>query len=137
MRKLKGAALPSAIMLCTFLLIVSFGVSSLIIQTSNLNKANDIIKNQRVVFLESCTQYVSTDPRSVSNIKDKTVLSYRVYTEGNYKALCGYVGGDQLRYYAIFDTTQNYKIVAYQTSNLYIDGSNRVGGLVTLGESYE
>ena len=128
MRKLKGAALPSAIMLCTFLLIVSFGVSSLIIQTSNLNKANDIIKNQRVVFLESCTQYKST-----KNIKDETVLTYRVFTEGHYEALCGYVGGDQLRYYAIFDKNQNYKIVAYQTSNLYIDGSNRVGGLVTIG----
>ena len=140
MRKIKGAALATAVMLCTFLLIITFGVTSLVIQTANLNRASEITRDQKVAFIEASERYYHSKGTDDVSTYSYSSLTFRTFDKDgdpstNVKAFCAYVGGDALRFYAVYDfNTTPGKVLAYQTSNLYIDASNKVGGLVYIGE---
>ena len=131
MMKRKGAALATAIMLCTFLLLITFGVTSLVIQTVNLNRASEISRDQKIAFIESSEKFYKADGSVTDpSIYNTAQLTYRRFDEGDYTALCAYVGGDSLKFYAVYNFSTN-EILAFQTSNLYVvDG--KVGGLVTI-----
>ena len=137
MKKRRGVALPAAIMLCSFLLIVSFGVSSFVISAAANNKVGEVLRNRRITFLQSHEQYfASMDVNSISD----TTFTYRVFEkegETSIKALCAYLANDELTSYAIYDFSdvRNKKVLAYQTSNLYVttvDGNQYVGGLIKI-----
>ena len=53
MRKKKGAALPMAIILCMFMLIVSFAVSYLVVDNFTINRITEFDNNSELVFLTS------------------------------------------------------------------------------------
>lgn len=141
MRKRKGLALPGAVALCSFLIVMSFAVSIIVLQTFSNNKINNIYREQKILFAQSHAQFFESKGDK-SAITDKS-LTYRVYSgEDDIKALCAFVGTrNELRYYAIYDfTVDNEKVLVYQTSNLYlkdIDGISYLGGLVPLGNDYE
>ena len=131
MMKRKGAALATAIMLCTFLLLITFSVTSLVIQTANLNRASEITRDQKIAFIENSEKFYKADGSVIDpSIYNDTDLTYRRFDEGDYTALCAYVGGDSLIFYAVYNFDTN-EVLAFQTSNLYVVGG-KVGGLVSI-----
>ena len=129
--KHKGAALATAIMLCTFLLLITFGVTSLVIQTANLNRASEITRDQKIAFLEASEKFREADGAVLDpSIYDGNNLTYKRFDEGYYTALCAYVGGDSLKFYAVYNFSTD-EVLAFQTANLYVvDG--KVAGLVNI-----
>lgn len=128
MRKRKGAALPIAIMLCSFLILISFGVAAVVIQTSAVNRANTISKNQEIAFLQSHEQYFhSSETNRLDSITDDT-FNYieMIKTDELAKDIRALVAktkttDKKLRFYAIYDFTSTPKVLVYQTSNLNLD----------------
>ena len=141
MRRRRGAALPAAVMLCSFLLIISFGVASLVITSVSINKVSSVQRAQRIAFLQSHEQYY--EYMDIEYITDKSLV-YKVYEkedDADIKALVAYVTQDSTdpRFYAIYDfnDVNDKKVLAYQTSDLYITtvgGHQYVGGLVKIGD---
>lgn len=137
MKKRRGVALPAAVMLCSFLLIVSFGVSSFVIVTATNNRVGEVFKNRRIAFLQSHEQYFNSMDFTLIN---DTTLTYKVFNKednDSIRALCAYLNTGELVCYAIYDFTDfdERKVLAYQTDNLYvltIEQDQYVGGLVKI-----
>ena len=129
MRKQKGAALPGAIILCTFLLVVSFAVSYLVIETVALAKVAKIEADQSLILSNGHNEFVSNG----GNIPSDTTFNWQTYyDEGNptVKGLVAYAKASQeMKFYSIYDFT-NDKLLAYQTKEFYITSEN-VGNKTT------
>ena len=130
MRKRKGAALPTAIIMCVFLLIISFSVSAFVVQAVSLNNVYRIKSNRNLIYLKSNQEFISGNPVS------DTTLKWEIYDgENNIKALAAYGRAtDQMVFYSIYDFDNNEQL-AYQTSNFYITtvgDVNYLGGIVPI-----
>ena len=136
MKKKKGAALPTAIILCMFMLVVSFAVSYLVVDNFTINLITQFDNNAELTFISSHNQYVKSHG-DITAITDET-YSYKDYEKtnnNNIKALVAYHKVDNsIQFYSIYDFEHD-KVLAYQTSDFYItnDGVyDYVGGLVAL-----
>ena len=135
MRKQKGIALPGAIALSSIMLIVSVTVAAVVIAVIGVANARTKTLENDLDFLTAHELFVkgTFDPETYNDGKYK----YEVYpyTKGGteYKALVAKnkVSGE-IRYYSVYDFTHR-KVMAYQTTNLYIteDEDNMyLGGIV-------
>lgn len=130
MRKRKGAALPSAVALCTFLLVVSFAVSYLVVETITIAKLAQMENQNELVFSTAHNEFVVSGGNLPA---DTSIFHWEEYhDEGDdtIKALVGYVKADnEMKFYSIYDFTNN-KLLAYQTTKFYIT-SEIVGNKTT------
>ena len=122
MRKKKGAALPTAIILCMFMLIVSFAVAYLVVDNFTINRISEFDANSELIFLTSHNEYIKN--HDLSDITD-TTYEYRNYEKQdntNIKALVAYQkGNNEMKFYSIYDFEHDeVEVLAYQTSNFYI-----------------
>ena len=132
MRKRKGAALPGAIMICTFLLVVTFGVAFLVVHSATQRQVASVESSYRLEF-ENAYRYFLTHSEDMSGFESKT-FNYSTLKEGHVKAVLAKNKAGSLRFYAIrdFDTK---KTLAYQTSDFYIsvkDGKSYLGGMLLM-----
>ena len=124
MRKKKGAALPMAIILCMFMLIVSFAVSYLVVDNFTINRITEFDNNSELVFLTSHNEYIKN--HDLNDITDDThqYKDYEKPDNTNIKALVAYQKNDtKIVFYSIYDFEHN-ELLAYQTSNFYITNDN-------------
>lgn len=134
MRKRKGVALPTAIFLCSFMLLVTISIGTILLMASISNKIINNKANYDIVFARANNQFINERP-----IDDET-FKWEIYEkEDDYsiKALAAYNKADQLRFYSIYDFTIG-KTLAYQTSNFYItyvDEDMYLGGIVKVSRS--
>lgn len=136
MKKRKGAALPTAVALCTFLLIITFVVTSLIVELSMLNRVTLKENNLETLSNKAFNTFV-TNNGDISSLDD-TTYTWKTYNgENDIKALVAYKNNsDSIVYYSVYDFT-NRKVLAYQTSVTYIkevDGVKLLAGIVPIGE---
>ena len=142
MKKRKGAALPSAVILCMFMLIVTFGVTYLIIDNFTLNRISELDNNAELIFLTSHNEYIKNDG-DLSAISDTTYV-YKEYKESasiihgagaedkDIKALVAYNAANTMKFYSIYDFYAD-ELIAYQTSDFYIV-DNRLANLIPIEE---
>lgn len=129
MKRRKGYALPTAILLCSFLLLVSISVGTILFA----NTANNRIANQRatydLIFSKAHNQFING--QEITN----TTFTWEIYEkddDANVKALAAYSKADALWFYSIYDFT-NHETLAYQTKTFYITefgGNQYLGGIV-------
>lgn len=143
MRKKKGVALPTAIALCSVLLIVSFAVTGAILGIVSLNKVERILVDNDLEFLKAHQKFVANNGASDAEIAellgDVNFIPH-VYKDGSVKSLVAWNKSEsEIKYYSIVDFSDldNIKILAYQTDHLYVteDESNwYVGGLIQIAK---
>ena len=142
LRKKKGVALPGAIALASFLLIVSLAVSSIIIELITLNQIKTIVNENNMYFSEVYSKFLAKDTGIGSagrmtnindyiyelNHMDDAKYRYRTYADGegeneHYRAFMVYKLNEfSMLYYAIYKSDEvGHPTIAYQTdsSNLY------------------
>ena len=142
LRKRKAVALPGAIALASFMLIVSIAVSSIIVELITLNQIKTIVNQNNMHFAEIYSEFLSKDTgigvagRETSinnfihdiNTMDGVKYRYRTYADANdanenYRAFVVYkLNEDTIIYYAIYDSSNpSHPTIAYQTdsSNIY------------------
>ena len=133
MKSKKGAALPTAIILCMFMLIVTFGVTYLVIDNFTVNRISELDNNAELIFLTSHNEYVKNSGDLLS-ITD-TTYNYKEYKKSeleNVKALVALNKAGEMKFYSIYDFDHD-ELLAYQTSEFYItnDGEyDYLGGLI-------
>ena len=129
MRKRKGAALPLAVILCSFLLIVSFMISAFVLDASSYNTVSSVRDNRLFIFNEANLRFIAGE-----EITD-TLYSWEIYDgEDNIKALAAYSNSDSLAFASIYDFNHGKQLL-YQTSNFYITtvGEDQyLGGIVKI-----
>lgn len=129
MRKRKGAALPLAVILCSFLLIVSFMISAFVLDASSYNTISSVRDNRLFIFNEANLRFIAGE-----EITD-TLYSWKIYKgENNIKALAAYSNNDTLAFASIYDFDHDKQLL-YQTSNFYITtvGEDQyLGGIVKI-----
>ena len=133
--KRRGAALPTAVALCSLLLLISFVVSSLIIEMAMLNKLTDVKSKSELLFNEAHNTFVSHEG-DISTIVDNTYSWHTYNGEDNVKALVAYKkDSDSIVFYSIYDFDSG-ETLAYQTSVTYItknsEGVLMLGGIVPM-----
>ena len=129
MIKRKGYALPTAILLCSFLLLVSISVGTILFA----NTANNRIANQKstyeMIFLKAHNEFINE--QEITN----TTFTWEIYEKDddtNIKALAAYSKSGTLWFYSIYDFL-NHEVLAYQTKSFYITEfgeSQYLGGIV-------
>ena len=129
MRKRKGAALPLAVILCSFLLIVSFMISAFVLDASSYNIVSSVRDDRLILFKEVNLRFIAGE-----EITD-TTYKWEIYDgEDNIKALAAYSSNDTLSFVSIYDFT-HHKQLLYQTSNIYVTtvGDDQyLGGIVKI-----
>ena len=132
MKRRDGFGIPTAIAMCTVLLIVSMGVSSILIVSSALNKVTYVQSDYEITYKVSTNEFIAAgDTVTVDDISD-TNFDWAIYSEGQVKALVA-ESADTVRFYAIYDFEHD-DLLAYQSSNFYVttdgEGNKWLGGLV-------
>ena len=133
MKKHKAFGIPTAIALCTMLLIVSIAVGSMIVVASSLNKVANVQSYFELIYRSSTHEFIKAGTAvTVDKISD-TTFDWAIYAgEGEIKALVA-ERGNAIRFYAIYDFEHD-DLLAYQSSNFYIstdgEGNKLLGGLV-------
>ena len=163
-KKNKGVALPGAIALATFMLLVSMGLSSIIIELVTLNKLNSVKNENNLLFAANFNYFLSQDPGLNGDDRDNKIANalttlrnnnkYRYYSyiddvdNEAYRSLVVYkLKEDKVIYYAIYDSSTK-EVISYQddSDNLYIpimqkDGDTQayyyLGGIIKLPGSPE
>ena len=133
MRKRKGAALPGAIMLCTLLMAVTFGVAFLVVNAATTSRVESIESAYRLEF-ESAYHYFR-EHEDIVGFESQTFV-YSVLESENTKGVLAKNKAGSLCFYAIIDFTTK-KTLAYQTSDFYIsvkDGESYLGGILPMTE---
>ena len=140
MKKRRGVALPTAIALCSMMLIVSITVGGILVAINATNIANSKIEANELEFLKSHEEFVNSsgDVTAVTSTK-YDYRSFEATIEGNdLKALVAYnKNSDTMRYYSIYDFTHD-KVIAYQTSHLYVPMDVNfyyIGGIIPVNRS--
>ena len=139
MKKKKGAALPTAIILCMFMLIVTFGVAYLVIDNFTVNRISELDNNAELIFLTSHNEYVkgikANSSADISTIITDTTYVYKEYKKNDdVRALVAKNLAGEMKFYSVYDFDQD-KLLAYQTSDFYItnDGVyDYLGGIVPM-----
>ena len=72
MKKKKGAALPTAIILCMFMLIVTFGAAYLVIDNFTVNRISELDNNAELIFLTSHNEYVKGNETIINAVRKYT-----------------------------------------------------------------
>lgn len=133
MRKKKGAALPGAIMLCTLLMAVTFGVAFLVVNAATTSRVESIESAYRLEF-ESAYHYF-LEHKNIAGFESQTFV-YSTLESGNTKSVLAKNKAGSLCFYAIVDFDSGATL-AYQTSDFYIsvkDGKSYLGGLLLMTE---
>ena len=129
MRKRKGAALPLAVILCAFLLIISLLISAFVLVASSYNVVNRVSNDHLIIFNECNLRFIKGE-----EITD-TTYKWEIYDgEDNIQALAAYSSNDTLSFASIYDFT-HHKQLLYQTSNIYVTkvGDDQyLGGIVKI-----
>lgn len=134
MRKRKGAALPGAIMLCTLLMAVTFGVAFLVVNAATTSRVESIESAYRLEF-ESAYRYFLKHDGSIAGFESQTFV-YSVLESGNTKGVLAKNKAGSLCFYAILEFPSKTTL-AYQTTDFYIsvkDGKSYLGGLLLMTE---
>ena len=131
MRKQKGIGVPTAIALCTVLLIASLSITTVILSINAANRVQNYKEANEIIFRLSLSEYLENENKD--DISDDS-FDWSVYITTPYKALLAERGGE-VRFYAVIH--EDKKILAYQSSSFYIteeiEGTETVyylGGLV-------
>ena len=136
MRKRKGAALPGAIMLCTLLMAVTFGVAFLVVNAATTSRVESIESAYRLEF-ESAYHYFLKN-KNIDGFESQTFVYSTIdslESENTMGVLAKNKAGS-LCFYAIIDFDSGATL-AYQTSDFYIsvkDGKSYLGGLLLMTE---
>ena len=129
MKKRRGAALAGAIILCSLIIAVSFGISAVFLNIS----ANNIIRrveNQTSLEYEKAFNKFKNNETPANT----TSITYKIYEKDtNVKALVARRGSEnRITFYAIYDFTGDGQVLAYQESHFdveYIDEKLYLGGI--------
>lgn len=137
MNSRRGAALPTAVALCTFLLIISFVVTSIILEISMLNKLTNIETDRNLLFLQAHNLFIKHNG-DISTLEDTTYTWHTYDGENNIKALAAYKNNsNEIKFYSIYDF-DNEKTLAFQSSVTYVTTNNEgvlmLGGIVPIVE---
>lgn len=146
MKKKKAMALPGAIFLCTMLLIVSVTVAATIMAISTLNIINRTESENELDFLSMHEKFVNgggvlPDPGSEKYRYRAYNYEYESVENEDIKALVAWkLNDDVVKYYSIvdFSDAENIKVLAYQTSYLYItedENYQYLGGYLAIPRS--
>ncbi len=133
MKKHRGIGVPTAIALCTILLIISLGVGSSIVMGAAMNRVANVRADNQVVFRSSTNEFIEAGfGVTVDEISD-TTFTWEIYPgTGSQKALVA-VSASKIRFYAVYDYAAS-DLLAYQSSNLYYtvnaESHYVLGGLV-------
>ena len=135
MRKQKGAALPSAIMVVILLMAVTFGVSYLVIHNATLRRVEANNAAKRVEFAEAYEKFKANGeiPAMENSTYVYSKLEEAMELTGK-KAIIAKTKGGRMDFYAIYDFDGN-KTLAYQTEDFYITvigEKSYLGGLLEM-----
>lgn len=136
MKKHKAFGVPTAIALCSLLLIVSMGVGATVLSISAMSKVRRVQSNYEIVYRTSTNQFIDGGASgTVDNISDHT-FEWAIYEGENHIRALVAENAKTVRFYAIYDFEHD-DLLAYQSSKLFIseDGSGHklLGGLVIYG----
>lgn len=134
MRKKKGIALPSAIVLCSLLLIVSLGITGVVIEVAVINRVNNYHVSNNLYYEEYAERFAKGENPETFPADKVNWRSVASEENTNIKALIAERNnrdGD-LVFYTIYDF-ENNKYLAFQTSDFYFtynDGYIYLGGII-------
>ena len=134
MIKRKGYALPTAILLCTFLLLVSISVGTILFVNTSNNKITNIKATYDLIYLKTHNEFIANESIDEEDFTNKT-FKWEIYEKednNRIKALAAYSKADELMFYSIYDF-EHGDVLAYQTKSFYITtfGENKyLGGIV-------
>ena len=136
MKKHQAFGVPTAIALCSLLLIVSMGVGATVVSISAMTKVRRVQSNYEIIYRASTNQFISVgEGCTVDDISD-TTFEWAIYDGENHIRALVAESASTVRFYAIYDFEHN-DLLAYQSSKLFIseDGSGNklLGGLVIYG----
>ena len=133
MRKRKGIALPTAVMMCVLLLAISFTTTFFVLQNQTLSKLEEMYASYRLEFLEQFTRFQQGTPGSLTGIESEH-LKYTSFQKDttNIYALVGRNAGGKMMAYGIYDFDTS-KVLAYQDQDFYFDGEGKLGGVIDIG----
>ena len=141
MRKNKGAALPGAVALCSIMLILSVTVAGTVVSVITTNKARRLNTENELDFLISHEQFIANgaatnETEYITSSKYDYMVYANIIEDHNVKALVAFIKNTETpKYYSVYDFTSS-KVLAYQTSNLYIyedEDYIYYGGIVQVG----
>lgn len=131
MRKKKGAALPTAIALCSILLIVTLGVTTAIFEAVSAARTNEYNISNHLYFENNAQRFIN-NKEDFDESRYDWVIKVKD-DNNNIKALIAYTKGtDEIVFYCIYDF-EHYEYLAYQDHDIYIK-DNKLGGIIDLGE---
>ena len=157
MRKKKGAALVTAILLSGIFLLVTLGVTGIIINNAYYNKYVSTKHELELTYRRVHEQFIgyiisnnhqASDAATINGDETFIAIDSGVFTHtcycsdgasaGTYlKALVLKDSSDKINFYSVieFNTTNvnSYVVRAFQTSDKYIEG-NSLAGIVPMGE---
>lgn len=128
MRKKKGAALPTAIALCSILLIVTLGVTTAIFESVSAVRTNEYNISNHLYFEDNAQRFINNEDLDESRYD--WVIKVKE-DDNSIKALIAYTKGtDEIVFYCIYDF-DDHKYLAYQDHDIYIK-DNKLGGIIDL-----
>ena len=133
MKKHQAFGVPTAIALCSLLLIVSLGVGTTVLSISAMSRVRTYQSSFEIIYRASTNEFIGGgEAGTVDNISDNT-FNWAIYEGDNHIRALVAESAQTVRFYAIYDFA-NLDLLAYQSSKLYItedsSGHKLLGGLV-------
>jgi len=132
----RGAALPGAIILCSLIVVVSIGLSTVFISLTASNFVSKTKNANSLSFAQAFNNFKDNDG-AVPESSRYTWKVYETTKDGDtYKALCAKDSNNNLIFYGIYNFT-DHETIAYQESNFYITnegGTDYLAGIVPMVE---
>lgn len=135
MKKQKAAVLPSAILMCTVLLTVSFVVAYLVVTHATNQRIDALNSSQKVEFAGAYDHFIRNNGDTTIESDLFTYSKLEETIEGkDVKGLIAKNKAGTMTFYAIYDFT-SHKTLAYQTEDFYIVTVNEtsyLGGILEM-----
>ena len=128
MKLRRGAALPGAIILGSFMVLIAMGLAIVLLDISGLNKVSRAYDSNEIVFAQGYK--IFTEDGSLPN--EIEYYTWKIYEKDeDVKALtANYKSGNGIAFLAVYDFDQD-KTLAYQVGNIY---TTNKGGVTYLAD---
>ena len=128
MKLRRGAALPGAIILGSFMVLIAMGLAIVLLDISGLNKVSRAYDSNEIVFAQGYKIFI--EDGSLPN--ETEYYTWKIYEKDeDVKALtANYKSGNGIAFLAVYDFDQD-KTLAYQVGNIY---TTNKGGVTYLAD---
>ena len=130
-----GMGVPTAILMCAMLLIVSYGVTSAIIVSASLSRVASVREGNEILFKETTSHFINGGKDfAASDIEDTTFTWKVLFNDTKEDDIHALVAEqhDELRFYAVYNYATE-DLLAFQSSHFYtttVAGDTYLAGLI-------